>query len=179
MKQIVFYILATALVMCAGCKRNDDGTTELMSAGEIAEKSRETAVKVAEKTVEATEKAEEVTRQATEAVSSFTVKAEEVMGDLNESVEEIKQKVATFDKTQVLAYANKYKDVLLEKKDQITGLTSKIKGLSMTDALGEKGKALKNQLTQYTDQFNGLKERYSVYLDKLKEFGVDLSAYGL
>jgi len=140
----------------------------LMSAEEVAEKTQETAVKVAEKTAE-----------ATEAVSSLTVKAEEVMGDLNKSVEEIKQKVAAFDKTQVLAYANKYKDVLLEKKDQITELTSKIKGLSMTDALGEKGKALKGQLTQYTDQFNGLKERYSVYLDKLKEFGVDLSAYGL
>ncbi|MEN8255000.1 MAG: hypothetical protein ABFR33_05975, partial [Verrucomicrobiota bacterium] len=101
------------------------------------------------------------------------------MGDLNQSVEEIKQKVAGFDKTQVLAYADKYKDVLLEKKDQVAALTNKVKSLSMTDALGEKGKALKAQLTQYTDQFNGLKERYQPYLDALKGFGVDLSAYGL
>lgn len=179
MKKVIFYALLTGLVVFAGCKRNEDGSTELMSATEVAEKSQETAVAVAEKTAEATEKAEEVTKQATAAVSSFAVKAEDVMGDLNQSVEQIKQKVSGFDKTQILSYADKYKDVLLEKKDQLAELTSKIKGLSMTEAMGEKGKVLKDQLAQYSDQFNGLKERYSIYLDKLKEFDVDLSEYGL
>lgn len=179
MKQIIFYTLAAVLVLCEGCKKNEDGTTELMSTEEVAEKSQETAVHVAEKSAEVTEKAEEVTKQAAAAVNSFTVQAEDVMDDLNQSVEEIKRKVAAFDKNQLLAYADKYKDVVLEKKDQIAELTNKVKSLSMTDALGEKGKALKGQLTQYTDQLNGLKERYSVYLDALKGFGVDLSAYGL
>jgi prophage DNA circulation protein len=168
MKQMVFYALAAALVLGAGCKKKDDGTTELMSAEEVAEK-----------TAEATQKAEEVTKKAAAAVSSFSVKAEDVMADLNKSVEEIKKKVATFDKSQVVGYANTYKDVLLEKKDQISSLTQKVKSLSMSDMLGEKGKALKAQLSQYTDQFNALKERYSIYLEKAKAFGIDLSAYGL
>jgi hypothetical protein len=47
------------------------------------------------------------------------------------------------------------------------------------EIIGEKGKALKNELAQYTDQLTALKERYSVYLEKLEAFGVDLSAYGL
>ena len=168
MKQIVFYALATVLLFGAGCKKKEDGTTELMSAEEVTEKA-----------AEVTEQAEQVTKQAAEAVSSFSVKAEDVMGDLNQSVQEIKTKVAAFDKTQVVAYANEYKTVILEKKDQLTALSDKLKGLSMTEMIGDQGKVLKDQLAQYTDQLSGLKDRYSVYLDKLKEFGVDLSTYGL
>jgi hypothetical protein len=172
MKRVVFYALAVALVAGIGCKRKDDGTTELMSAEEVVNKTQETAIKSTEKTAE-------VTQQATAAVSSFSVKAEDVMGDLNSSVEELKQKVAGFEKTQVIAYADKYKDVILEKKDQITELSEKVKGLSMTEVIGEKGKALKEELSQYTDQLDGLKDRFGVYLEKLETYGVDLSAYGL
>jgi ABC-type phosphate transport system auxiliary subunit len=168
MKQMVFYAVATLLLFGAGCKKKEDGTTELMSAEEVTGKA-----------AEVTEKAEQVTQQTTAAVSAFTVKAEDVMGDLNQSVQHIKEKVAAFDKTQVLAYAQEYKTIILEKKDQVAGLSDKLKALSMTEMIGDKGKALKDQLAQYTDQLSGLKDRYSVYLDKLKEFGVDLTAYGL
>jgi hypothetical protein len=161
MKQIIFYALLAAVVTSTGCKRKDDGSTELMSAGEVAEKTQEVAVKTAEKAAE------------------VTAKAEDVMADLNKSVEEIKQQVAGFDKAQVIAYADQYKDIILEKKDQVTALTEQVKGLSMTEALGEKGKEIKGQISQYTEQVNGLKERYSVYLNALKGLGVDLSAYGL
>ncbi|MCF7818263.1 MAG: hypothetical protein K9M54_10315 [Kiritimatiellales bacterium] len=184
MKQVVFYALAAGLVLGGGCtKKNEDGTSETMSAKEVAVKTQETAVKATAKASEMTAKAAEATKQATqktqEAVSSLTVKAEDVMGDLNQSVEQIKEKVAGFDKTQLLAYADTYKDVIIEKKDQLAGLTDTLKGLSMTEMLGDKGKALKGQLSQYTDQLGGLKDRYGIYLDKLKTFGVDLSAYGL
>lgn len=180
MTKIVYYALVAGLVLGAGCsKENEDGTTEMMSAEEVAEKTQETAVQVTEKAAEVTEKAEEVTKQATEAISSLTVKAEDVMADLNKSVEQIKEKVAAFDKTQLLGYADTYKDVILEKKGQLDTLTEKVKGLSAMELIGEKGKALKSELTQYTEQLTGLKDRYNVYLGKLQEFGVDLSAYTL
>lgn len=184
MKQVVFYALAAGLVLGAGCtKQNEDGTTEKMTAKEVAVKTQETVVKATEKAAEVTVKAEAVTKEVVqkteEAVGALSVKAEDVMGELNQSVEEIKQKVAGFDKTQLLAYADTYKDVILEKKDQVAGLTDKLKGLSMSEVIGEKGKAIKDQMAVYTDQFNGLKERYEVYLGQLKTFGVDLSAYGL
>lgn len=172
MKQIVFYALAAGLALSAGCKKGEDGSTEMMSAEEVADTTQAAAV-------QATEKAAEVTEKAEAAVSAMTVKAEDVMGDLNQSVEEIKQKVAAFDKTQVLAYADQYKNVLLEKKDQIADLAEQLKGLSMTEMMGEKAQMLKDQIAQYTDQFAALKDRYSVYLQKLEEFGVDLSAYAL
>lgn len=180
MKHVAFYALAAGLVLATGCtKQNEDGTTAVMTPEEVAEKTQKTAVKATEKAAVVTANAEEATKQVTAAVSSLTVKAEDVMGDLNKSVEEIQQKVAGFDQSQVMAYANTYKDVLLEKKDQFAALTEKVKGLSMTEMLGEKGKELKGQLAQYTEQIAGLKDRYGIYLDQLKEFGVDLSAYGL
>jgi hypothetical protein len=180
MKQVVFYALAASLILAAGCtKETEDGTKELMTTEDVVEKTQETAVRATEKAAEVTEQAEKATQQATAAVSSLTVKAEDVMGDLNKSVEEIKQKVAGFDKSQVMAYADTYKDVLIEKKDQLTALTEKVKALSMTEMLGEKGKALTAQVAQYTEQLTGLKDRYGIYLDQLKAFGVDLSAYGL
>ena len=172
MKQIIFYALAAGLALSAGCKKGEDGTTEMMSAEEIADTTQVAAV-------QATEKAAEVTETATAAVSAITVKAEDVMGDLNQSVEQIKEKVAAFDKTEVLAYADQYKNVLLEKKDQIADLTGQLKGLSMTEMMGDKAKLIKDQITLYSDQFAGLKDRYSIYLEKLESFGVDLSAYAL
>jgi ABC-type transporter Mla subunit MlaD len=184
MKQIVFYALTAGLVLGAGCtKKNEDGTTERMTTEEVVVKTQETTVKATEKAAEVTAKATEATKQATqktqEAVAALNVKADDVMADLNQSVEQIKEKVAGFDKTQLLAYADTYKEVLLEKKDQLAGLTDQLKGLSMTEMIGGKGQALKDQLAQYTDQFSGLKDRYGIYLDQLKTFGVDLSAYGL
>ncbi len=172
MKRILFMALTAGLLSGAGCKKQEDGSTEMMSPEEVAEKTQAVAVQTTEKAAEATAKAEA-------AVSALTVKAEDVMSDLNQSVEEIQQKVAGFDQTQVLAYVDQYKAVLLEKKDQIAELTGQLKSLPMTEMMGDKAKALKDQIAQYGDQFSGLKDRYSVYLQKLEEFGVDLSSYTL
>lgn len=172
MRQILFYALAMSLFMIAGCKKGEDGTAEIMSSEEIVEKTQAAAV-------QASEKAAEITEKADAAVSTLTVKAGDVMADLNQSVEQIKEKVAGFDKTQVLAYVDQYKSVLLEKKGQIADLTGQLKDLSMTELMGDKAKVLKDQITQYSDQFSGLKDRYSIYLQKLEELGVDLSAYTL
>ena len=139
MKPCSVYAVLAALILTTGCtKKNEDGTTELRSAEEVAEKTQETAVKAAEK------------------AEALTVKAEEVMRVLNTSVADVKKKVASYDVNKLTAYAETYKDVILEKKDELAGLTEKLKRLSMTEMIGEKGKALKSQLAQYTDQFNGL-----------------------
>lgn len=101
------------------------------------------------------------------------------MGDLKLSLNEIKEETATMDKNQLMDRASKYKEVILEKSTQLSGLTDQLKGLSMGDLLGEKGKNLKKKGLQYTDQLSSLKDRYGIYLDKLKTLGIDLSAYGL
>ena len=187
MKRILFISGVAGLLLTTSCtKKNEDGGAKPNAPKEVAVKTQPVAAPVVERTkvttqkmTVTTEKAEKVTQQATEAINTMAVKAENVMGDLDQSVAEIKQKVSGYDPNQLLAYADQYKDVILEKKDQLAGLSEKLKGLSMSELIGEKGKALKTQLTQYTNQLGALKERYEVYLGKLKELGVDLSAYGL
>jgi len=101
------------------------------------------------------------------------------MAELNQPIADIKTKAASLGQPELMAYANAYKDVIAANKDKLASLTSSLKGLPMADMLGEKGIDLKKQLSQYTAQLAGLKERYSVYLDMLKKLGVDLSAFGI
>lgn len=182
MNKMVYYALAGALLLGAGCRKQEK-TSEAMSQEKAAEKPRQVATPPMEQPATVGQKAEaaakQVTEQAEAAVSTLKVKAEDVMGDLNQSVDAIKDKVAEFDKTQLLAYVDQYKTVILEKKDQIAALTEQIKAIPMTEMMGEKTLALKEQLGKYTQDFTALKERYTVYLDKLKEYGVDLSSYAL
>jgi hypothetical protein len=112
-------------------------------------------------------------------VQAFTVSREEVLGELTRPLADIQAKAAAFTQPEVLAYANAYKETLLSTKEQLAGVAGQLKQLPVTELLGEKGKALKEEVARYTSQFNALKERYTVYLDLLKKFGVDLSSFGL
>jgi gas vesicle protein len=187
MNNILFISLAAGLLLATGCsKESKTENTKPTTTKKVAEKPKQATEQVTEKAEVAppkmeivSEKAAEITQQATEVANTISVKAEDVMADLDQSVEEVKQQVSNFDKDQLLAHADEYQAVILEKKNQLLALGNKLKGLSMTELLGEKGKALKSQLSQYTEQLTALKDRYEIYLNKLKEFGVDLSAYGL
>lgn len=110
----------------------------------MVDKSHEAAVQTTETATELAAKAEETTKQVAEKTRA-TVRAltDEVMGDLNQSVEQIKEKVPGFDKNQLLAYADQYKTLILEKKDQIAALSEQIKTIPFTEMMGDKAKALK------------------------------------
>ncbi|MCK5339331.1 MAG: hypothetical protein KAJ50_10980 [Bacteroidales bacterium] len=159
MKKNLFFALAIGLFLSAGCGKKDEAATPQAKPAE----------EIAEKDVQKTQ----------EAIKRITVKAEEVMAELNQSVESVKANVASYTEPEALAHADRYKEIILEKKVQLAALTQKAKSLSMTDLFSEKGKALKTEISKYTSQLAGLKARYEVYLDKLKAFGVDLSTYSL
>ncbi len=149
MKQIIRCILFTALLVTAGCKKGDDGAVEMMTPEEIGDS------------------AEQVAENTQEAVEALTVKAEDVMADLGQSVEQIKEKAANFEAEQLQAYVDEYKDIILEKKDQVAQLTEQLKEMSMTEMMSDKAKALKEKMSQYSTELESLKARYQVYLDKL------------
>lgn len=187
MKQVAFYALTTALVISTGCSDNKKETegvpVETAPTASLTDQAKSVTKDLTQKaealTEQATEKLTAVTDQAQSVIKNFTVSKEEVLAEINLPIADLKTKVETLAQPELLAYANTYKDVLLEKKDQLASLTSQLKGLPMSELLGAKGKAIKNQISQYTSQFTGLKERYDVYLDKLKSLGVDLSAFGI
>ncbi len=195
MKQVIFSVLTAGVILSAGCsKKEEPAPPEVAPKAMISEQAEAASKDVTQKTetvtAQATEKIAAVTEQAKTATrevaqkieavkTALTVKPDQVMAELNQPVADIKAKVAALGQPELLAYASTYKDVLLEKKDQLAGLTGQLKALPMSDMLGAKGKAVKDQFSQYTSQLSGLKERYSVYLDKLKSLGVDLSAFGI
>ena len=182
MKQAVFYALAAGLVLSAGCsKKEEKPSVPAVSAEKPSAPPVMSQVtgKVAAVTAQPQTVTKEVAQKVEAVKSAPTVKPEAVMAELNQPVADIKTKAASLGQPELMAYANAYKDVIVAKKDQLASLTASLKGLPMADMLGEKGLDLKKQLGQYTNQLAGLKERYSVYLDKLKILGVDLSAFGI
>lgn len=188
MKQILSYILVAGVFFNAGCsKKEETPPAEPVQNETISEQVKTTAKDIAKKTEtlaeRVTEKAETTAHKISEkiqtAVESATIDREDILTDLNRPLEEIKTEAANYDQAKATAYANGYKEIITEKTDQLAGLKDQLKGFSMGDLLGEKGKSLKEQISQYTSQLSGLKERYQVYLDMLKKYGVDLSAYGL
>jgi hypothetical protein len=178
MKKVLCQALAAGLILSAGCSKKEEPAPNPPAAPETTLTEQAQAI-----SKDLTKKAEATTRnvaQKIEAVkSALPVKPDQILAELNQPVADIKANVATMGQPELMAYANAYKDVIVANKDKLAGLTSSLKGLPMADLLGEKGIAIKNQLSQYTAQIAGLKERYGVYLDKLKALGVDLSAFGL
>ena len=117
---------------------------------------------------------QEIVQDAKETVQAYTAKAEDILSELSEPVAAVKEKIAIYAQPELIARAEKYKQLILEKKEQITTLAEKLKGLPMTELLGENGKALKEQISVYTEQLTALKERSSLYIEKLKSMGVTL-----
>jgi len=177
MKKVLCHALAAGLVLSAGCSKKEEPAPAPVAPEETLTGQAQAVSK------DLTQQAEAVTRnvaQNIEAVkSALTVKPDQIMAELNQPVADIKAKVASLGQPELMAYANAYKDVIVANKDKLASLTSSLKGLPMADMLGEKGKAVKDQIAQYTSQLAGLKERYGVYLDKLKALGIDLSAFGI
>ncbi|MDH3981505.1 MAG: hypothetical protein OES84_01245, partial [Kiritimatiellaceae bacterium] len=80
---------------------------------------------------------------------------------------------------ELLGYANTYKEVFPHTRAQLLALSEKLKALPMEDQSSPQGLDLKNQLSQYINQIDGLKDHYNVHLDKLESLGFDLSFFGL
>ena len=177
MKKVILYALATGLIVGAGCSKKEEVQAPVKPAPTppVQEVKKSEPVPV----VKAEPITKMVTQKTEETVAAVKVKAEEVMAELTQPLAEVKKKVAKLDPPQLTAYADTYKEVLLEKKDQLLDLTQNLKTLSLVDMMGQKGRTIKDQISQYTKQVTDLKDRYSIYLDQLKALGIDLSKYHL
>ena len=165
MKQVIFYAVAAGLILNTGCSKQEEPAEVSAPKTTLTEQAQTVA--------------KDLTQKAQTVMNELSISKDDIMAELDVPVANIKEKVANLGQPALMTYASTYKDVILEKKDQLAGLTEQLKALPMGDMLGEKGKAIKDQVSQYTSQFNALKDRYNVYLDKLKALGVDLSSFGL
>ncbi len=181
MKKLGLLLLTAAFVLGSGfLKKNEDGSYDTDALKKQASESSAQASAEADKIAQqAGEMSDKAIKKVKKAAASMDIKKEEILADLDKSIAEIKQKVSGMDTAKLVAYANKYTELFSDTQTQVTDYTAKLKELKWTEKMGSKGKELKGKLKEYQAQYSGLKEQCTVYLDKLKAYGVDPAAFGI
>ncbi len=182
MKWIITALLATAVTANAAFWDKDEdgnmkGINDLTKKAADATAAYSNELNQASATVKA--ESEKLVEKTKEAMAKYNVKAEEIKADFAKSSDELKAKIADFKTEQLLAYAEKCKALYAEKKVQVDEYAQKLKELGWKDKLTAKGKELKTKLGEYSDEMEKLKAQFSIYAEKLKAMGVNLSDYGL
>lgn len=95
--------------------------------------------------------------------------------DENKPLSEVKAEAEKMDTKQLRAMAEEYKKVVMAKKGEIDKITAKLKEIPITEMLGEEAKKLKADIENLNKSVNALKERFTIYYEKLKEKGGDVS----
>jgi len=95
--------------------------------------------------------------------------------DENKPMDEVKAEAEKMSAEKLRAMAISYKDALTAKRNDIAKLASQLKEIPMTEMLGEEAKQLKADIEALNKSVDALKERFTVYYEKLKEKGGDLT----
>ena len=98
-----------------------------------------------------------------------------VAADVQKSLAAVEAQAQTMSVADLKTTATQYKQALSAKQTDLQKLAAEAKGLSITDALGDKGKALKADVQKNEADVKALKDRFQVYYNKLKEKGDDVS----
>ena len=99
--------------------------------------------------------------------------------DTTKPISEIQAGAETMGNDDLKAAAIKYKEAILDKKDEIKDLAIKIKEIPMSEILGQEAKAIKTEAKNLEDAVTDLTTRFQVYYDALKEKGGSLSGLEL
>ena len=95
--------------------------------------------------------------------------------DENKPISEVKAEAEKMNTDELRAMAMKYKESITAKKGEIEKVTTKLKGIPVTEMLGEEAKGLKADIDNLNKSVSALKERFDIYYEKLKEKGGDVS----
>ena len=95
--------------------------------------------------------------------------------DENKPLSEVKAEAEKMDTKQLRAMAEEYEKVIMAKKGEIDKITAKLKEIPITEMLGEEAKKLKADIEKLNKSVNALRERFTIYYEKLKEKGGDVS----
>ncbi len=89
------------------------------------------------------------------------------------TIEQAKAKAEKMDVDQLKKEAIKYKDKIAAKQKDAVKLMEDLKSVPITEAMGDKAKAIKEDMGKITESVQKLTEIYNVYLNKMKEKGGD------
>jgi len=99
--------------------------------------------------------------------------------DESKPMSEIRAEAEKMDAPKLKAMAQQYKSALVTKKAEVDKLAAKIKDIPIAEALGEEAKKLKADVDKLQKSVSALQERFTVYYEKLKEKGGDLTGLEL
>jgi len=95
--------------------------------------------------------------------------------DENKPMSEVTSEAKSMDTGDLRSMAMSYKKAIEDKISEMDGIKDQLKAIPITKQLGEDAKALRNEIKAITTSIQALKERFSVYYDKLKAMDSDLS----
>ena len=90
-------------------------------------------------------------------------------------IEQVRAEAEKMSVTQLESTAKSYASEIASKRDAAEKMQGELKGLSIQDMLGEKGKGIKDQVTALSQQVSALTARYQVYAQKYQAAGGDIS----
>jgi uncharacterized protein YggE len=96
--------------------------------------------------------------------------------DESKPLSEVKAEAEKMSVADLQAKAKMYKDAIAAKTGEVEKLAAKLKGIAVTEMMGDEAKKIKADVDSVTKSLSALKERFQVYYDKLKEKGIDVSA---
>ena len=95
--------------------------------------------------------------------------------DENKPISEVKTEAETMSTDDLRAAAISYKEAITAKNEEVEKIAAKLKDIPVAEMLGEEAKGLKADMENLKNSVSALQERFSIYYDKIKEKGADLS----
>lgn len=99
--------------------------------------------------------------------------------DENKPISEVKAEAEEMNVAKLRSMALSYKDAVVAKKGEVEKLAGKLKEIPVTKILDDEAKELKSEIEALNKSVSALKERFTVYYDKLKEKGGNLTGLEL
>ena len=98
-----------------------------------------------------------------------------VTADVEKPITEVQAQAQTMSVADLRSTALQYQQAISAKQVDLQKVWAQVKEIPLTDALGEKAKALKTEAQKIESSAKALTDRFQVYYNKLKEKGGDLS----
>lgn len=99
--------------------------------------------------------------------------------DEKKPVADVRTEAKSMDANDLRDTAMVYKKAILAKEEDAKKLGEKLKGMSISDALGKEAEALKKEASELSKSVSALTERFNIYLEELKSKNGDLSGLEL
>ena len=91
--------------------------------------------------------------------------------DENKPISEVEAEAKKMDADALRKMADTYNDALLAKQKDLDALKARLADIPISEMLGEKAKAIKDDLEEITKSVNALTERMDIYVKEFKAKG--------